>query len=169
MERTVPLSDGTEVKVTELRYGAYKKIKRAVLAALGEQLADLIAVAADGTVSVDRGKLAELAPQIGEVLDRINEEFVAGCLADPSVLDQPGLTYADMAALTQAARELTPVERVLDFEKNSPAGALVRELIDAMVQGRITGATPTPGGSDWRHDLYDPAGASATSNGSPGM
>ena len=168
MQRTVTLSDGTEAKVTELRYGAYKKIKRAVLAALGEQITDVIAISNDGTVSLDREKMAALAPQIGEVLDQINEEFVAGCLEDPAILQRPDLTYADMAALTRAAQELTPIEKVLELEKNSPAGALVRRLVDTIAAGRFTASTSTTGGSDWNQDLYDLAGAQATSSASRG-
>lgn len=121
MVETVSLSDGRQVTIRELTWGAYKKLKTAVLEQiLQNSLSSVLAMASGGDF---RG----VAGVVMNAVSQIDSPFLAGCV-EPSI-DLDELPLNDMAMILAASRRVNPVEKFLELEKNSPSGGLLLQAL----------------------------------------
>lgn len=153
---SVTLSCGTTVKVGPLKWQAYKTLKAKVIDLLSDRVVKLFA-----TGSVDNDFIASLIRELPVVLDSLNEEFIAGCIDRPGVLQNDSLDVSDLDALYAAALEVNPMEGILTREKNSPAGELAAKLIALAPAGAMK-KLPAAGGSTSSLNVFDPAGDPAS-------
>lgn len=151
----VTLSNGAAVRVGPLKWQAYKALKGKVMDLLAERVVQLFAA---GNGTFEPAHAASLVRDLPAVVDSLNEEFVAGCVDKPALLQDETLDVNDFDQLYREALQINPIEGILAREKNSPAGELASKLLDLMPAGKMR--LPGAGGSSPSLNVFDPAGES---------
>lgn len=150
----IELSTKQTVQTGTLRYGAYKKIKQRVIQSLATKAANILRgreVSPDLVSTI----LNEMAGDIATVVDELNVEFVVGCtsLKEEDLNDLP---VTDIQLLFDSCLEQNPLQTFMEMEKNSPAGSLIRQLMDGL---SATNAQDS-GTPESSVTVFDPAGES---------
>lgn len=124
----VPLSNGTAYNVGELSWGTYKKIKARVLSMMAQDLTQVFSLVSQQ----DWQGIGEL---VARLVSELEEPFVAGCIKEAGDLPAgffESLSRSDFHKLSAKAAELNPLKDILEMEKNSVSGGLIREVIQAL-------------------------------------
>ncbi len=122
MSRILQLSTGQTVTVGKLTWKAYKSLKSRMLELLSR---DILQLFESGGLT-DSNAWQEIVTMAGHVIPELDEQFAAGCVQGSILLGD--LPFDDVQMILTASQELNPLEQILEFEKNSVAGALAARL-----------------------------------------
>lgn len=105
--------------------------------------------------------LASVAGAVADAVDEVNGEFILGCCDElPQGFNLDSLTLSQMDELYRAALEINPVEGIIEREKNSPSGQLVRTLVATVFSKADTddgGSGSSPSSDELTAGAYDPS------------
>jgi hypothetical protein len=154
----VKLSNEATVRVGPLKWQAYKALKNKVMELLADRIVKLFS---NGTGELDPAYAGEILRELPGIVDSLNEEFIAGCLDKPAMLQDETLDVSDFDKLYAEALTVNPIEAILAREKNSPAGELASKMLGLLPAGTAKSFT-VRGGQSPSLNVYDPAGESAS-------
>jgi hypothetical protein len=156
----VKLSNGAGVRVGPLKWQAYKALKVKVIDLVADKITKLFAANTQAG-TYDTEYVASVVRELPGIVDSLNEEFIAGCLDKPVLLQDETLDVSDFDKLYAEALAVNPMEGILAREKNSPAGELASNLLSLLPAG-VARKVSEAGGLSPNLNVFDPAGESAS-------
>lgn len=146
--KVVHLSSGP-VTVGRMKWRAYKAIKSKLLDAVSKHLPMLLSKAKPGEPAImgfPSSVVVGVAETVASLLSDFDEEFLRGCVVDNLPVDGlEDVTVAERAELMSVARELNPLDELMEFEGNSFAPRLCLALWGKIPKGKAPTGSDTSG------------------------
>jgi hypothetical protein len=123
-QATTTKPDIARVTVTPIRWVVYKEIKRKVVETMTDRLQTILSENPDADIEQ---QLFLNADQLVGIIDEVQDEFILGC-CDITPEELNLCNVDDIGILYEKALEQTPLQKLLDLEKNSPVGQAMKQL-----------------------------------------